>query len=60
MQINWLWLAVGLVPYSIKRQHTEDEQVLDMHALFWRFTIHWYRRKCSWDLSLPFITHLKQ
>ena len=60
MQVNWLWLAVGLIPYSIKRQHTKDEQVLDMHALFWRFTIRWHNSTCSWELSLFLITHLKQ
>jgi len=60
MQINWLWLAVGLVPYSIKRQHTKDEQMLSMYALFWRLTIRWQHGKCSWDLSIPLITHLKQ
>ncbi len=60
MQINWLWLAVGLIPYSIKRQQTKDEQMLSMHALFWRLTIHWLHGKCSWELSIPLITHLKQ
>src|SRR5260370_42003474 len=28
------WLAVGLIPYSIKRQHTKNEQVLTVKALF--------------------------
>jgi len=60
MQINWLWLAVGLMPYSIKRQHTKNDQVLRVQALFWRLTILWQDRKCSWDLSLLLITHLKQ
>ena len=60
MQINWFWLAVGLIPYSIKRQHTENEQMLRMHALFWRLTIRWQSGKCLWDVSIPLITHLKQ
>jgi len=60
MQINWLWLAVGLVPYLIKRHNTKDEQVLDIHALFWRLTIRWCQGGYSWDLSLSLITHLKQ
>ena len=60
MQINWLWLAVGLIPYYIKRHQTEDEQMLSLHAVFWRLTICWRRGKCSWDLSIPLITHLKQ
>jgi hypothetical protein len=60
MQINWLWLAVGLLPYSIKRRKTKDEQVLDICALFWRLTIRWRHGTCSWALFLPLITHLKE
>jgi hypothetical protein len=60
MQINWLWLVVGLIPYSIKRQHTKSVQMLSIRALFWRLTIHWEGEKCSWDVSIPLITHLKQ
>jgi hypothetical protein len=60
MQINWLWLAVELMPYSIKRQPTKNGQVLSVQALFWRLTIRWQHRKCSWDLSVPLITRLKQ
>ncbi len=60
MQINWLWLVVGLVPYSIKRQYSKDEQMLSIYALFWRLTIRWQSGTCSWDLSIPLITHLKQ
>ncbi len=60
MQINWLWLAVGLIPYSIKRQKTKGEQMLSIHALFWRLTIRWQNGTYSWDLSIPLITHLKQ
>lgn len=59
MQINWLWLVVGLIPYSIKRQHTKSEQILSMYALFWRITIRWQCEKRSWELSIPLITHLK-
>ena len=60
MQINWLWLIVGLIPYSIKRQHAKSVQLLSLHALFWRLTIRWQRGRCSWDLSIPLITHLKR
>jgi len=60
MQINWLWLAVGLIPYSIKSQKTKGEQMLSIHALFWRLTIHWQNGTYSWDLFIPLITHLKQ
>lgn len=60
MQINWLWLVVGLIPYSIKRQNTKDEQLLTIKALFWRITIHCKQGRCSWDLYIPFIEHLRQ
>ena len=60
MDINWLWLAVGLIPYSIKRQQSRNEQVLTVKALFWRLTIHWRQEQCSWDLYIPFIEHLRQ
>lgn len=60
MQINWLWLVVGLLPYSIKQQNTKDEQLLTIKALFWRITIRYKQGKCSWDLYIPFIEHLRQ
>ncbi len=54
------WLAVGLIPYSIKRQHTKNEQVLTVKALFWRLTIRWRENgQCSWDVYIPFIEHLR-
>ncbi len=60
MQINWLWLAVGLIPYSVKRRQTRNEQMLSIHALFWRLIIRRQQGTCSWDLSIPLITHLKR
>jgi hypothetical protein len=59
MQIHWFWL-LGLVPYTIKRHQTKDEQVLTIKALFWRLTIRWGNGCRSWDLSIPFIEHLRQ
>lgn len=60
MQINWCWLIVGLVPYTIKRQRMTDEQVLTVKALFWQLAIRWGRRPSEWDLSIPFIENLRQ
>ena len=60
MQINWLWLAVGLLPYSIERQQTEKEQIFTVKALLWRLTIHQREDQCSWDLYIPLIEHLRQ
>ena len=60
MNINWLWLVAGLVPYSIKRHQTRNEQVLTVKALFWRLTLRWSQKQCSWDVSISFIEHLRQ
>ncbi len=60
MQINWLWLIVGLLPYSIKRQHTKNEHMLIVKALFWRLSLCWKERQWAWDLYVPFIEHLQQ
>jgi len=55
MQIHWLWLAAGLLPYSIKRQHTKHEQVLSVHSLFWLLIIRWRQGERSWEISFPWI-----
>jgi hypothetical protein len=55
MQISWLWLVVGLLPYSIKRYQRKDEQVLSVKALFWRLTIRWRKECCSWEIDFPWI-----
>ena len=60
MEINWFWLVVGLVPYSIKRQHVKGVQMLSIHALFWRLIVRQRRGICSWDLSIPLVAHLKR
>jgi hypothetical protein len=60
MDINWLWLVVGLIPYSIKRHQTKDEQLVTVKAIFWRLTIRLRQGQCSWDLYIPFIEHLQQ
>ena len=60
MQIHWLWLAVGLIPYSIKRQYIKHEQLLCVSALFWHLTIHWQEGRCSWDISFPWMKRWPQ
>lgn len=61
MQIHWVWLAVGLIPYSIKRHQTEEEQALiNVRAFFWQFTVHWQQRQCSWEVYIPLIEHLRR
>lgn len=60
MQNHWLWLAVGIIPYSVKRQHMKDEQSVRIRAMFWHLTIHWQQGRCSWEVSLPLIEHWRQ
>ena len=60
MQINWLWLAVGLMPYSMKQQQTKDEQLVRVQALFWLLTIRRRQERCSWEISFPWIEHWRQ
>jgi hypothetical protein len=57
MQIPWLWLAVGFLPYSIQCQKTRHEQVVYIQALFWRLSMRWRGKRCSWTLSFPWIKH---
>ena len=57
MQIHWLWFAVGLLPYSIKRHQVKDGQLLMAKALFWQATIRWKREQRSWEISFPWIEH---
>jgi hypothetical protein len=60
MQINWFWLAVWLIPYSIKRLNTKDTQILSVRALSWRLIIRWKHGKYSWDIAIPLFSHLKE
>ncbi len=58
MQIHWLLILGGIVPYYIKQYQTKDEQVLVVKALFWRITIRWKKNQRTWELYIPFIEHL--
>ena len=60
MHTLWFWLAMGFLPYAIKRHRTQDEQVLSVRALFWQLTLHWQPRQCSWEVYIPLIEHLRQ
>jgi len=60
MQMNWLWIAGGLIPYSIQQQQTKDEHILTLKALFWRLTIRWRQERCSWEISFPWIEHWRR
>ena len=60
MHTIWFWLAVGFLPYAIKRHQEKNEQMLSVRALFWRLTIRWQHRHCSWEVYIPLIEHLRQ
>jgi len=60
MQISWYWIVIGLIPYSIKRQKTKNEQTVIVKALFWRLTFRQKGEQSSWDVYIPFIEHLRQ
>ncbi len=54
-----LWIAAGLIPYIIKRQKGKDGQLLTVKAFLWQLTVQWKKGDCSWNLSLPFIEHIR-
>ena len=57
----WIWVIAGLLPYSlIKRSQGKDKQILEVRALFWRLTICWQYRRCSWMIYISLIEHLRQ
>jgi hypothetical protein len=60
MQINWLWLVIGLLPYSIKRYRAKNEQLLTVKALFWRLTIRQKKEQYSWEIAFPWLEHWRQ
>ena len=60
MQIHWLWLLVGLIPYTIQRQQEKNEHLVRIRALFWRLSIRSQKGQPSWELALPLIEHWPQ
>ena len=60
MEINWFWIVLGIIPYSIKRYRVKDEQVLSVKAIFWGLIIRWKKRQRSWQFYSPFIEHLRE
>lgn len=55
----WIWLIAGLFPYSIKREQTNKGRALSVRALFWWLIIHWHKGRCSWEIYIPLIEHLR-
>lgn len=57
MDINWIWLwvLVGMLPHSIKRDQEKNKQRLEIRALFWQLSICWQQRRCSWTMDIPII-----
>ncbi len=60
MHMIWFWVAISLLPYAIKRYQEKDEQMLSVRALFWQLTLRWQYRRCSWEVYIPLIEHLRK
>jgi hypothetical protein len=57
----WWWLAAGLIPYRIRRQHLRGGVcTLQIYALFWAIEV---RQRSSgrhdWTLHVPLVTRLR-
>jgi|GEM_PF-1015751 len=62
--LNWAWLAAGLVPYHIeKRLPSRRERVVTIRALFWTLEVHTRRigctRRTDWALRIPLIERVR-
>lgn len=57
----WLWLAIGLLPYSIEKAHRPGgRRVLEVQALFWRLTVRRRRHgRTDWQIHIPLIERLR-
>ncbi len=60
MHIQWFWLVVSLLPYTIERQKTSNMQSLVLSALLWQFSCTYQKKQCTWSFSLPWIKHVQQ
>lgn len=56
----WFWLALGLIPYRVKRYKTwRGNRRLEIRALFWSLNLYSSQRRREWTLRLPLIEHLQ-
>ncbi len=57
----WIWLIVGMIPYSIQQRSLEDgERLFAAHALFWSVAVcSDQKRYIRWMLRIPLIQRLQ-
>ena len=55
MHIDWFWLLLGVIPYSIKRQYKQHIQHMYFRALLWQLSLQWQQGHCSWHITFPWI-----
>lgn len=58
----WIWLAVGMVPYSIKRKHLKGGvRTVEMRALFWSLNVRLRRSgRHDWRVYIPLVEQLRE
>lgn len=57
----WMWLVIGLVPYSIKMEYrTGGGKFLEVRALFWWLIVYQRRNgRCDWKVRVALIYKLR-
>lgn len=56
----WIWLLLGIIPYSMKRRRGSHRQSLVLLALFWQFSLTSQRGQYAWSFSLLWIKHMQR
>jgi hypothetical protein len=58
----WIWLAMGVVPYSIKCKHLRGGvRTVEMRALFWSLSVRLRRSgRHDWRVYVPLVEQLRE
>ena len=57
----WLWLIVGLLPYSIHVQKVKGDRIVKIRAIFWLLSLCVRKSGClQWKLYVPLIEHMRK
>jgi hypothetical protein len=62
--LNWAWLAAGLIPYHIEKTlPSRRERIVIVRALFWTLSVRTRRirrtRRTDWTLHIPLIERVR-
>ena len=56
----WIWVAVGLIPYDIKRSRAANGvYTLEVRALFWSLRVRRHKSRREWAVCIPLIERLR-